>query len=225
MRKIAGQRKWQIVGVTLLAVLAFAVAGYALIRPDAPTASTPAATRSATPTAKVITVAAVGDSITEGNSQDFNNGRLGTLSWPSALPDGKQFVGGWAKKSATTQVMLDNVKPVAADVLVVIAGTNDLGKVEFETSAANIGAIVAKVGAKRAIISAIPPYDPSPEKAVSYNIQLVAFAKAQGWTFVDAMAGVRNGDRYAPGMTGDGVHPTQAAVDLISKELNKAIVP
>lgn len=149
--------------------------------------------------------------------------RLGTLSWPSVLPAGEQFVGGWAKKGSTTQMILGSVKPVTADVLVIIAGTNDIDKLTFAQSASNIEGIVSTVGAKRAIISSIPPYDPAPEKAVAYNAQLEAFAKAHGWTFVDSMAAVRDGDRYAPGMTFEGVHPTEQAVKLIGTAIAKAI--
>lgn len=178
------------------------------------------------PKPKAITVAAIGDSVTEGNSPDFNNGKLGTLSWPSALPDGEQFVGGWAKKGSTTQVMLDNVKPTTADVLVIIAGTNDLGKLPFATSAANIQSIVQKSGVKRVIVSSIPPRDADPASAVDYNAQLEPFVKAQGWEFVDAMAGVRTADnQYNPGMTIDGTHPTEPAVKLIRAAIAAKIKP
>jgi lysophospholipase L1-like esterase len=176
--------------------------------------------------AKPVTVAAAGDSITAGNSPDFNKGQLGTFSWPSLLPAGEAFAGGWAKGGASTSVIAANVQPVSADVLVLIAGTNDLGKVPFSVSAANLQAIVQKVGIKRVIVSAIPPYDPNPELAVEYNQELEPFVRAQGWEFVDAMAGVRDGDHYAPGMTGDdGIHPTQPAVQLIAQAIAKQIKP
>lgn len=173
---------------------------------------------------KQITVAAVGDSVTEGNSPDFNKAQLGTLSWPSRLPKTARFVGGWAKKGSTTATILANVQHVDADVAVIIAGTNDIDKLSFAQSSTNMEAIVAKVGARRTVISSIPPYDPDPEQAVSYNRQMEAFAKVRGWTFVDAMAGVRTAENtYAPGLTIDGVHPNEKAVDAISARLSEAV--
>jgi lysophospholipase L1-like esterase len=173
---------------------------------------------------KQITVAAVGDSITEGNSPDFNNGRLDALSWPSHLPANQRLVGGWARGGATTGTMLANVTPVYSDVAVIIAGTNDLGHMNFAQSASNIEGIVATVGATRTIISAIPPFDRAPEWAVSYNRQMETFASAHGWEFVDAMAGVRAAnDRYIPSLTFDGIHPNVKGVERISAVLARSI--
>jgi lysophospholipase L1-like esterase len=174
---------------------------------------------------KQITVAAVGDSVTEGNSPDFNKSQLGTLSWVSHLPESERFVGGWAKKGSTTEMMLANVQHIDADVLVIIAGTNDINKLSFAQSSANISAIVAKIEPKRAVISSIPPYDPDPAKAASYNAQMEIFAKAQGWTFVDSMAGVRTIDNtYTPGLTADGVHPLEKAADAIGQAIGTVIL-
>jgi len=175
------------------------------------------------PSPKAITVTAIGDSVTAGNSPNFMAGQLGTLSWVSLLPSGEQFVGGWALKGATTEDMLANAKPVAADVLVIIAGTNDGGRVPFATSADHLKAIAQKVGAKRVVVSAIPPRDANPEWATDYNLQLQPFAVSQGWQFVDPMVGVRSGDHYIPGMTADGVHPTAPAVKIIAESLATAI--
>lgn len=171
-----------------------------------------------------MTFAAVGDSVTEGDSPDFNAGKTGSLSWPSHMPSGTKFAGGWAKRGSTTAAMAANVKPVPADVLVMIAGTNDIIQgVPFSESASNLKAIASKVAAKRVVVSAVPPLDQDPAAAAAYNQKLEALAGNAGWTFVDAMAGVRNGDRYAPGMTADGVHPTLPGVNSISDALSKAI--
>ena len=51
-----------------------------------------------------------------------------------------------------------------------------------------------------------------------------AAAAAQGWTFVDAMAGVRTPDgQFWPGATADGVHPTPDAAAIIGKAIADAI--
>ncbi|MGX9900063.1 SGNH/GDSL hydrolase family protein [Arthrobacter sp. SA17] len=59
--------------------------------------------------------------------------------------------------------------------------------------------------------------------ATRFNQQLKQFALSRGWVFVDPMAGVRDGDRFASGMTTDGVHPTEAAAQVIGEALGKAI--
>jgi lysophospholipase L1-like esterase len=178
-----------------------------------------------TPTAQAVTFAAVGDSITVGDSPDFNGGKFGSLSWPSLAPPGTKFAGGWAVSGATTAAMASAVKPAPADVLVVIAGTNDLiNGVPFVESAANLQAIVTTVGAKRVVVSSVPPLDPDPAASTDYNGQLQALAVREGWAFVDAMAGVRDGEVYAEGMTADGIHPTAAGVKMISTALAAGIL-
>ncbi|MEQ4518733.1 SGNH/GDSL hydrolase family protein [Pseudarthrobacter sp. B907] len=179
---------------------------------------------SAAPTAQPVTFTAVGDSVTEGDSPDFNGGKTGALSWVSHMPAGTKFVGGWAKHGSTTDAMTAGVKAQPAEVLVMMAGTNDvLAGVPFGKSAANLIAIVKTVGAKRVLISAIPPLDSDPAAATAYNTKLQALSAQQGWAFVDSMAGVRKGDTYAPGMTTDGVHPTLPGVNAISAVLAKAV--
>lgn len=171
-----------------------------------------------------IRVGAVGDSTTEGSAPDFNRGRTGPLSWPNSLPAGLGFAGGWAKGGASTQLMRDSVTPIDADVVVIMAGTNDGGRISFEESAANLKEIVAKVGVQRLIVSSIAPRDADPVMASSYNQKLEPFVKAQGWEYVDAWAGVRTAaNQYAPGMSHDGVHPGQEAVDSVSQAIAAAI--
>jgi lysophospholipase L1-like esterase len=175
--------------------------------------------------APVIRVAAVGDSTSEGSAPDFNQGITGPLSWPNMLPKGMGFVGGWAKGGASTELIRDRVSPIDADVLVVMAGTNDEGRFGFAESAANISAIVDKAGVNRVIVSSIAPRDPEPVAAATYNAKLEPFVRAQGWEYVDAWAGVRtDADQYAPGMTHDGIHPTQQAVDIVSQAISTAIL-
>jgi lysophospholipase L1-like esterase len=121
--------------------------------------------------------------------------------------------------------MAENVGEVEADVLVILAGTNDVNNgVPFEQSAGNLVRVVEKVGARKVLVSAIPPIDVQPGLSPRFNQQLQQFALSHGWVFVDPMAGVREGDRFAPGMTTDGVHPTEAAAQVIGAALGKAIV-
>jgi lysophospholipase L1-like esterase len=174
--------------------------------------------------APIIRVAAVGDSTTEGSAPDFNHGITGPLSWPNSLPAGLGFVGGWAKGGASTQLIRDSASHVDADVLVVMAGTNDARFIPFQESDANLKTIVDKVGVKRVIVSTIAPHDPDPVVASAYNRQLEPFVRTQGWEYVDAWAGVRTDtNQYAPGLSQDGIHPSQEAVNIIAQAIAGAI--
>lgn len=178
-------------------------------------------------TVKDVTFAVVGDSVTEADSPDIVTGLVGAGSWVNyARGDGLAYVGGWADGGASTAEMLANTKPVKADVLVVLAGTNDFGNgVPVAESAANIAAIVKKVGAKRVIVSAIPPSNGEPETAAAYNTALQSFAKKQGWGWVDSSVKLRTADNtYIDGLTVDGVHPTPAAARMIGESIRAAIL-
>ena len=172
-----------------------------------------------------VTFAAVGDSITDANSADLAGLHVGDASWVHfATGSGLEFVGGWARGGAQAATMARHVSPVRADVLVIIAGTNDTAHgVPFAVTARNLVAIVRTVGAGRVIVSAIPPQDATPAVAVGFNRRLEPFVQAQGWTFVDAMAGVRDDDRYAAGMTRDGTHPDVCGARVIGAALAEAI--
>lgn len=69
----------------------------------------------------------------------------------------------------------------------------------------------------------MPPLDEDPSLSTAYNEQLRELAKARGWTFVDSMAKLRENERYAPGMTSDGIHPTADGVKAIAAALAPAI--
>jgi lysophospholipase L1-like esterase len=174
-----------------------------------------------------VDLAVVGDSISEADSRDFSAGLLGPGSWVShAVGDGVRFAGGWAVSGALTTQMARGARPVAADVLVVLAGTNDVASgLPFESCAANLRSVVATVGAPRVVVSAIPPIDVVPALATDFNERLRALAAEAGWEFLDAMVGIRDGDgRFAPRMSFDGVHPTVEAAQVIGAAIRAHVV-
>lgn len=224
--------RFRLLSVSILAAAVGLVTGCASDSPpvsDQVQKSLPGTTKQATPTATTTTVAPVrvgifGDSISEANSPDFNSGRFGSTSWASHLGEGFAFAGGWAKSGAKTANMLDKAAPLSADVLVVIAGTNDYASgVPFNETAENLDHIVATAGVQRVIVSTVPPNDIDPEAATGFNERLAVHARARGWVLVDAMAGLRSGDRFAPGMTSDGIHPTEAGAKTIAIAIAGAI--
>lgn len=169
---------------------------------------------------------AVGDSITESNSPDFVAGQYGSGSWVSHLASEISVVGGWARGGATTADMAANVvEAPEATVLVLLAGSNDIAaNVPFEETAANLETIAEKVGADTVLVSSVPPRDMDPASVTRFNEQLADLAASEGWEFTDPMTGIRDGDRYASGMTSDGIHPTEAAATLLGQNLSEALL-
>jgi hypothetical protein len=169
----------------------------------------------------------VGDSLSVMDSPDFSAGDLGELSWVRyAARSGLRFEGGWAVAGAVTGHMVGGA-PVApgADVLVIMGGTNDVYHgLPFEETAVNLRAVAAKVGADRVVVSGIPPLDGSPQTTIVFNWQLRRLAAEEGWQFVDPMAAVRRGGRFAERMTSDGIHPTRPAAILIGVAVREAVL-
>ena len=145
---MAGRRGWMAAGVVAVLVLAAAVVVWGGTRAVGPA-----------PAGQNVTFAAVGDSLTEADSPNFAAGRIGEQSWIlHAEAAGLDFAGGWARWGAPTSLMAANVRPVDADVLVVLAGTNDVARgVPFAETAANIASIVAAAGPERVVVSAVLP--------------------------------------------------------------------
>lgn len=171
-------------------------------------------------------MAAVGDSITDADSPDFAAGELGPQSWASyAVGDDVEFAGGWARWGALTAEMAENVEPVDADVLVILAGTNDLaGPVNLPDIGENLVVIAANAEVETVVLSSVPPLDGLPEGPEELNAFYEGFAAEQGWTFVDSAEGIRDGDRFAPGMAYDGVHPTEAGAEVIGEAIGAAVL-
>lgn len=215
-------------GLAVVAFVSLGAAVFALTQPVQPPPATAAAIEALkatpTPTAEPIRLAVVGDSITEANSPDFNNGRIGDISWLTpVLGDSITFAGGWADGGAPTETIAANVTPYDADVLVIAAGTND-SFISFERTTAALDAIVAKAEVPRVIVSAIPPNNTRPNLPTAFNAALQQLASERGWEFVDAAASLRDGEQYIDGYSLDGVHPTKDAARILGEGIRAAIL-
>ncbi len=189
-----------------------------------PTAST---SHTAAPPAPVRLVA-VGDSITVAGG-DIPTGVLTDLSWVRfAVGDPVVSAGGWAVSGATTAQMAAGFVPPTGEpyVLVIFGGTNDVSlNLPFSESAPNLVAIADRAtDAQRVIVTAIPPLTGREAQAAAYNADLAGLAAQQGWTFVDPMAPVSIGGRWADGMTHDGIHPSAAGAQLIGTGIRQALL-
>ncbi|MFB0835436.1 SGNH/GDSL hydrolase family protein [Arthrobacter halodurans] len=174
----------------------------------------------------VVAFAVVGDSITADHAypRDVRRRMVGERSWVNfAQDDSAVFVGGWAVGGAKTAEMAAGIEPVAADVLVLIAGTNDIyARVPFADIGANLRRIVETVDAGRVLVSSVPPRNDFAAETVAYNDWLRGFVLEQGWDWVDAGAGLRDGSdpgRYAPGLAYDGVHPSLEGARVIGSAI------
>jgi lysophospholipase L1-like esterase len=168
----------------------------------------------------------VGDSLTAAG------GNLGGTDFSEntwlfdVVEAGIPWAGGWARPGATTADMLAHVEPVPeADAVVILAGTNDVALgIPFPEIADNLCAIAARVGASRVIVSSIPPLARIPDAPRAFNARLEALASEQGWEFVDAAAGLREGAGWAEGMTVDGVHPTPRGQRVLGAAIRDALL-
>ncbi|PFG41316.1 lysophospholipase L1-like esterase [Georgenia soli] len=186
----------------------------------------PAASTAAPPNPDATRLAVVGDSITEADSPDFDGGELGAESWVRhAVGEDLLLVGGWARWGATTSQMAAAVEPVDADVLVILAGTNDVGSgATHESTLSNLRRIAGTVGAPEVVISAVPPIDAAPELATDLNAALENLARQEGWRWVDAPAGLRDGEQFAEGMASDGLHPTREGARVLGEAIRETVL-
>lgn len=177
-------------------------------------------------TAVTTTFAVVGDSITAGTGEHDGPTQPGTQSWlRGAEGPPLQLVGGWAVPGTTTAQMRAGVGPLPADVLVVMAGTNDLRDgTAWEVSGDNLEAIVAQSGDPGVLLSSVPPYDPAPAASVAYNRHLEEFAAAEGWRFVDPWSTCSDDGAWVAGASADGVHPRPQVAERVGRELRALLL-
>src|SRR4051794_34130007 len=193
----------------------------------APATYSSASSSAPAPPSGPLTVVGVGASVTDADSADFPAGVFGPGSWVSTADrDGIDVTGGWAIKGATTAAMAAGAQPSDADVLVVMAGTNDvLQGIPWEQSAANIEAIVGAVGVDRVVLCTIVPLASNPAGETDFNAHLAALADEHGWRLVDSAAAVRAPDgQWLAGLSEDGIHPADAAAALLGTAIHDALL-
>ncbi|MGY1606858.1 SGNH/GDSL hydrolase family protein [Geodermatophilus sp. SYSU D00700] len=173
-----------------------------------------------------VVLVVIGDSLTAG-SRPLAGGEIeGEGSWvPSAVGDPLLLGGGWAVPGATTADMRSGVRHVDGDVLVVMAGTNDVGAgVDWTASRDNLLAITRTLRIGEVIVSAIPPSAAHAESVTAYNDRLRQVATEQGWVFTDPWAGVAQDGRWVAGASSDGVHPTQEVADEVGCSIRTTVL-
>lgn len=193
-------RLWSIVGV--LAALAIALSLVTVDRATLLAADDGGPVQS-------TRLAVVGDSLSAGKTKFLGNG-LDDGTWiSSAVGQGVEFAGGWARSGATPERMAEHVRPVDdVDILVILAGTNAVRLHKtLAQEAASYRRIVSVVRPRQVLVSAIPPYAWQPTAAERYNRDLRRLAKAEGWSWGDPWSFARDGRQWKPGVSEDGTHP------------------
>ncbi|MGP5071114.1 SGNH/GDSL hydrolase family protein [Arthrobacter rhombi] len=180
--------------------------------------------------AQAVTFSAVGDSITADHAypEQVAQRIVGERSWAVfAQEPGTSFVGGWALGGATTADMLAGYSPISSDVLVLIAGTNDIrAGVPFEKIGENLQAIVSQSDSDRVLVSSVPPRDEFRARTVEYNAWLHDFVLEQGWGWIDGSRGLRDSTHpevYAAGLSYDGTHPTAEGGRILGSAVQAAL--
>ena len=173
--------------------------------------------------AQSFTFAVAGDSLTAWDNQTFPHpdGDFSTVTWTHwAIGPDVQLAGGFAREDLTAAQIADNMVAVEADVLVVLAGTNDVDVTPVEEVLAGIERIVETSGLSTVLISALPPVDGSAE----YNTALEELARSHEWGFVDPWVSLRRDDgEWLDGSTNDGVHPKPDSAKVVGAALVAAM--
>lgn len=216
-----------IVGVVAVAVLGGWLAGCATV-PDATRSRHDAEGRREI--GEVLRVAFAGDSITAGCQTELTGGP-DPCSWTAAVDaaPGIRVVGGWAQWGAPSSLIAQQVEPVDAEVLVVLAGTNDVFiGIPFDEQRESMDAIAAVVGAPDVVVLALPPISDLVEPAAveGRNRQLRELAEARGWLWVDPWGEFVADDEpyeWVPGAAPDGVHPVEEVQAAVGQRIAAAL--
>jgi acyl-CoA thioesterase I len=190
----------------------------------APTTTTDVAAAGSGPAGR--TYVAVGDSITAGMVQETDSLESpGATSWlRGETAVSLHRVGGWARPGAVTADMRAGFRPVAADVLVLLGGTNDLARgIPWEVTETNLLALATAAGTPDLLLVAIPPADADPVARSAFNARLAVLADRAQWRFTDPWAEVAVGGGWAPGTTVDGIHPTPEVAAAAGRLVGDAV--
>ena len=175
-------------------------------------------------TDQVVTFAAVGDSLS-GGCVPFPGTAPDACSWIFTTDDDPRlhYVGGWVQRGATSTVIADSVRPVEADFLVILAGTNNvLTGVPLEQLEVDFDSIADTVDPHQVVLLAIPPIDFKADTTAvrDTNAFLKLLAQDRGWRYFNPWSEYRDtNDRWKADLAPDGIHP----IDRVQTEIGNRI--
>ena len=168
-----------------------------------------------------VTAAPAGDSITAWG----NGGTWATYMESEDLVRVDGFaVGGANLASIAAQTPACN-----CDIVVTMAGTNDMGTARWATPlgqrSASLVEIVVKSGARNALIVAVPPMNGGGPWVAEWNAEQARLAAFYGWGYIDPWGPFRAADGgFVPGTSSDHAHPTPVVQEQIGRILHDAII-
>jgi lysophospholipase L1-like esterase len=162
-----------------------------------------------------LDIAVVGDLVTSWTPPDDP-----ATSWATYVTgNGVRLTRSWVDRDAEVSDLAAQVRPSDADVLVVLAGTNDLdhGSPGDEVEL-GLTHLVAAAGVEHVLISSIPPVEDLPQKTADFNELLARIAYRHDWSFVDAGSAVVRADcRYRTRLSPDGIRPSPEGARIIGE--------
>lgn len=170
-----------------------------------------------------ISFTVMGDSNTAANLGTLDDGLRAAVSWPHFTEQqGLLRVGGVARNGYTMPQLARLAQPEQADVLVVMAGTNDLTRgVRREATLAALEWASEVVGAQSVLVVAVPPRTGRGAETDSMNAWLAEMASERGWDAVDPWRWTRGSDGgwADPACAADALHATPAAYERMGLEI------
>ncbi|MFD1715041.1 SGNH/GDSL hydrolase family protein [Amnibacterium flavum] len=199
-------RRAAIVAALALVSLLAGCAGVDPVRPAVLPTPSPSVS---TPT----TFAVVGDSLSAG-CVPYPGTTPDDCSWIFSADDDPrlEYVGGWVQSGAQSTLMAESVSPGRADVLVILAGTNNVfGNVPLSRLQTDLDSITDTVESRDVLLLAIPPMESEAgtTTVADVNAYLKLLAADRGWNYFDPWSEYRAEDgHWVTGVAPDGVHPT-----------------
>jgi lysophospholipase L1-like esterase len=170
---------------------------------------------------RAVRVAVLGDAVTAWRPPDHP-----ATSWVTyARGNGVRVAQDWVDPDATVQKLSTRVTATRADVLVVLAGTNDL-RADTANDQVELGLqrAVERAGVDKVLISSIPPVPYLTQETADFNELLARIAYRHDWSFVDAGTTVVDDNcSFSSGMRGPGARPSAEGARRIGSAVQGAL--
>lgn len=167
-------------------------------------------------------LAAIGDSITSGTSWP-EWGLLGRDSWVSHLVVDRTvpYCFNGALAETRTPLLVERIPALLAHrpgVLVLVVGGFDVWKRQHEQGIHDVSAMVDACAAQGvvAIIGTLPPIRDYGAAICDFNGRLRVLAEHRGLPVIDFHAALVVDGEYGPGLSDDGLHPTEAGAKVMA---------
>ena len=176
---------------------------------------------------RTLTFAVAGDSLTTWDNESFPDptGRFADVAWLRWVSSSRlQLAGGYARGGASAKDIATHFPDVEADVLVVMAGSNDLDDTSPYATLRSIEQIIDEAGIDAVVLCAIPPRVGLTAEANAHNLKLIELAVEHDWLFVDPWISARaNNGGWIDDLSFDGIHPTPRAAHAAADAISQAI--